>query len=242
MSNEKAEIAIINCTFERLDPSKRCEPLTHQFIYQGPAKEFCENMIELCTAVSAGFDWVADIPYGGDEWVTIPTNYKPEVKEFSKKKYKLQWHTSIHEPTHYGMNIISGRNVIVFDVKENFNGLDCTVTATCDYPPYMPYFRYLLKECGQTLKQSTEANSEVPQNEQQATARRLLLDTEEQLRTAIYDIVAAPSTSDWWAAVAQLYHQFKATNLKYTYGRFAALLGMDEKHVGKMIRQHPKSP
>ena len=73
------------------------------------------------------------------------------------------------------------------------------------------------------------------------------IQTEDELREAIENIVPLPGNREWWEEVAKLFFAYKRVEPKYTYGKLAAVVSMDEKHVGKSVRgystlNHPKSP
>lgn len=71
----------------------------------------------------------------------------------------------------------------------------------------------------------------------------LVIETVDALRDAVYAIPSGVAKSEWWAEVAKLYDAHKRTKPKYTYGRLAELLGMEEKNVGRMVRKYrPKTP
>lgn len=64
-------------------------------------------------------------------------------------------------------------------------------------------------------------------------------DDENQLRQAIYSIEHDPSTKEWWRSVALLFWGCKRKNIKMTYEKLAAILGLtDPKYVGERMREY----
>jgi hypothetical protein len=93
----------------------------------------------------------------------------------------------------------------------------------------------------QLSESKAEASTDVdPFQSPTPPQERLFIESEDELRQAIYRITAAQSSPEWWEQVANLYHRHRRANPKYTYKNLTTLLGFkDHKNVGEQIRKYP---
>src|SRR5689334_2592440 len=74
----------------------------------------------------------------------------PDEQKISEISYRLTW-------TSYDAGVSQAsenKEAIIFLVEESHTG-ESSITATCNYKPVLPYFEYLLAECGQTSQKET---------------------------------------------------------------------------------------